>query len=277
MFTPPGSPFPSPRAMEERQRQSIASLDAPWSGSTTPSEIDTPGYSKESVSGASQSSYFPYIPPGSSLNSAPPMTRSLSSSSLASSASSPSFSPLSSPPSSKSRFHDFSGTQSLQTREFQSRSEAKRRIGRRIKWIAIAIPIVLALVTLGNHCTAKLLGMNRWRTNDQKQLMEQEMGHGWPGVEVLDVVSDGLHSSHPHHHHVHQSLKSPSISTNTHEDSVLKRQTSSDIIITVSATGSSLDMPTTSVSSATASSTATSTIPATAQILPPTPTTSMLL
>ncbi|KAJ3897925.1 hypothetical protein F5879DRAFT_679935 [Lentinula edodes] len=275
MFTPPASPLPSPRAklgqvnpMEEIQRQSHVLLTPPSSDSTGPPRSGSLQYSRSSVSSPS------YFSAGSSLDP-PPSKGLLSKHSMAtipspSCSSTPSASPLSLPSSSA-----VLKTESIPPQrrdfEFQSSSEAKRRIGRRIKWTAIAIPAVLILVTLANHCFSELLGMVWW-VNDET--LEAHDGQNWLTPDTPNVIMDVLHPSHIHHNHVFQPLDNRR-KEDTMNEGIFRRQENTDISVSVAtgtATASELVTPTsTAVSSTSGSATTTTSIPATSQTLPTIP------
>ncbi|KAF8830778.1 uncharacterized protein C8R40DRAFT_1171780 [Lentinula edodes] len=280
MFTPPASPLPSPRAklgqvnpMEEIQRQSYVLLTPPSSGSTGPPRSGSPQHSRSSVSSPS------YFSAGSSLDP-PPSKGLLSKPSMATIPSSPSVSPScsSTPSASPLSLPSLSAvpkTESIRPQrpdfEFQSSSEAKRRIGRRIKWTAIAIPAVLILVTLANHCFSELLGMVWW-VNDET--LEAHDGQNWLIPDTPNVIMDVLHPSHIHHNHVFQPLDNRR-KEDTMNEGIFRRQESTDISVSVAtgtATASELVTPTsTAVSSTSGSATTTTSIPATSQTLPTIP------
>ncbi|KAF9061715.1 hypothetical protein BDP27DRAFT_1369409 [Rhodocollybia butyracea] len=224
MFTPPGSPrakLDQPNPMDAMQHEAARAL------------FSTPQ------------------PSGSSLNLDEKHSTSASTY-LSSSSSSPKARPFLTP----TLNHEFE----LQLPPSPTTSsESKRRIGRRIKWTAIAIPLILILVTLGNHCAVELLGMAGW-INDQTK---SEGMHG----SLFDMTFDEM-QSHSHHSHRHAQGPAPSASGETQ---LVRRQTSSSA--TASPTISALETPTSAVSGSTSgSSTASTTIPIASQTIPSIPT-----
>ncbi|KIK54162.1 hypothetical protein GYMLUDRAFT_917680 [Collybiopsis luxurians FD-317 M1] len=305
MFTPPGSPLPSPRAkldqpnpLEEMQRQATDALLAPPSSSSSTSSPTTSAFSP-SHSSSSLNSDLALKPIPSSTETRPSSSTSasLSSSSRVSRSSAPSsFSPsstpsasiLPSPPlssassSSESPYSNeklfFPQQQALLARQkdledqlhrFQSRSETKRRIGRNLKWTAITVPFVLVLVTLGNHCLVSLLGMAGWMNgvDGPRMAVESEEGSGWLGND-LNISVDGAHPSESMsypHHHHGHHVEVLAEDRAT----LYRRASATSISISVaSATGTPTDSQ---LATSTTPSASTTTTPATQQDLPTIP------
>ncbi|KAF5390831.1 hypothetical protein D9757_004456 [Collybiopsis confluens] len=299
MFTPPGSPLPSPRAkldqpnpLEEMQRQAANALltpPLPSPGSST--SLTTPLPYSPSDSSSSVNSYKPLpLPP----HTRPSHTTSSSSFGYSPSPSStPCDSPLPSPPLSPSSESRFSSEKYLtqqeriplarkrdledQLHQHQSRSETKRRIGRNLKWTAIMIPILLVLATLSSHyrsSLSRMVGCMSREKNSSLELGDLE-NDGQPRVDIFGNPADGIHSLEsmflPHHHHGHH-VEVPVDDRAT----LLRRASSGGISVSVaSATGT----PTgTQLMTGTAASTSSSTVtPTTVQDLPSIPSSSPAL
>jgi hypothetical protein len=294
MFTPPGSPLPSPRAkldqpnpMEEIQRRATNPLlpPSPSSGLLSPPS-SPPSYFPSHSNSSSVSSGPSKNPPSLSLSSAPTLSPQSSSSSHPSFSflPTPSTSPLLPPPLSTSSSHSWiskepsSSLDVLQQQQHQhleyqySRLEAKRRIGRHIKWTAIAIPLVLILLTLGNHCRGSLLGMVRWGNGVKDPRISLD-DPNWLGQDRF-IGESSLSGTLLHHQHQHHG---PSHSHDVVETAFFRRDSSS-ASMSVATAGSS-GTPT-DAQLATATTTAplsSSSIPATAQNLPTVPSSAPVL
>ncbi|KAJ3712690.1 hypothetical protein C8R42DRAFT_727849 [Lentinula raphanica] len=290
MFTPPVSPLPSPQPqaeeinpMEEAQFQAHSRFD-PSADTRRP---NSPQHDRNHLPGPMPPSYFASGPSSSvtgllygsvKTNNPSPFsdssfksTPSLSASSMPSALSA---SPRSHPSSHTLKAEAVSFQSQRQYREYehQTSSDTKRRIGRQIKWTAIAIPAVLILITLSKHCLSGLLELSMGWVNDQQSEAHEGIYGLTPHMHNIDVETP--HLPHSHHHRV--SASQPTDLPQKHDREVARRQESSDISVSIetgTATATELATPTTTAApSGTDSSAATTSVPATAQSLPSIPT-----